>query len=376
MIKRMIIMLLLVGVVFGGIFAFQLYKAAQIKDYMKKNAEQLITVSAEKVRFESWQPQIKATGTLLAVNGSNIVPEVPGIVEKIYFNSGDSVNKSDPLLDLNADTEKAQLESLKAQVEMAKITYKRDQEQLKAQAISQAKVDEDLYDLKDKEAQQKEIEVLIEKKHIKAPFKGRLGICNLNPGNYLNTGDVIVTLQDTSALLIDFSLPQQMLPMIKVGKKIQLHFDMYPQKVFSGKITSINPIIDADTRNFLIEANVENPNGDLLPGMFGVIDLYTSEPQKFLTLPQTALTFNPYGTYVYVIEKTNQDNKENPSLRAVQRFVTTGDKRGDQVAILKGLKEGELVVTSGQMKLKNKAAVEIDNTVVPSNNPNVHIQDM
>jgi len=368
----MIIMLLLVGSVFGGIFAFQLYKASQIKEYIKKNAEQLITVSAEKVTFESWQPQIKATGTLLAVNGSDIVPEVPGIIEKIYFNSGDTVKEGEALLDLNSDVEKAQLASLKAQVEMAKITYKRDQEQLKAQAISQAKVDEDLYDLKDKEAQQKAIEVLIEKKHIKAPFKGRLGICSLNPGIYLNTGDVIVTLQDTSALLIDFSLPQQMFPTVKVGKKIQMHFDMYPQKVFSGKITSINPIIDTDTRNFLVEADVDNPNGDLLPGMFGVIDLYTSQPQKHLTLPQTALTFNPYGTYVYVVEKGNQDNKENLSLRAVQRFVTTGDKRGDQVAIIKGLKEGELIVTSGQMKLKNNTSIEIDNTVVPSKSPNVH----
>ena len=371
----MIIMLLLMGLVFGGIFAFQIYKSSQIEKFMKKNAEKIITVSAEEVKFESWQPKIKTTGTLLAVNGIDIVPEVAGVIEKIYFNSGDQVKEGAPLLDLNSDVEKAQLESLKAQVEIAKITYKRDQEQLKVQALSQAKVDEDFYDLKDKEAQKKALETLIEKKHIKAPLKGRLGICGLISGNYLNIGDEIVTLQDTTALLMDFSLPQQMISVVKVGKKIQMRFDGYPGEVFSGKVTSINPVVDVDTRSFLIEASVENPKGELLPGLFGTIDLYTSVPQDFLTLPQAALTFNPYGTYVYVIEEEGKDEKGNPRQIAVQRFVTPGDKRGDQVAILKGLKVGERVVTGGQMKLKNKVPVEIDNSVVPSRDPIVHIED-
>lgn len=367
-------MFVLMGSIASGIMGFQLYKSFKIKEFMKKNSEIPVTVSAEQIKFQEWQPQIKATGTLIADQGSEIVPEVSGMVEKVYFNSGDYVKAGDLLLDLKSDVERAQLESLKAQVEIAKITYKRDQEQMKAQALSQAKVDEDFYDLKDKQAQQKEIEAVLDKKRIRAPFKGRLGICNLNVGDYLNVGDEIVTLQDTSKLLINFSLPQQKISEVKIGQKLQMRFDGYPDQVFSGKVTSINPKVDLDTRSVLIEARVESSSTDLLPGFFCSIELYIDSPKFFLTLPQTALEFNPYGTLVYVIQERDHDEKI-PQKIAVQRFVTVGDKRGDQVAIIKGLKEGEWIVTGGQMKLKNKTPVEINNTVVPSNESLVYTQD-
>jgi membrane fusion protein (multidrug efflux system) len=225
------------------------------------------------------------------------------------------------------------------------------------QAISQATLDADIADLKNKSAQVAGQQALINKKIIRAPFGGRLGISSINPGQYVNPGDNLVTLQSLDTVYLDFFLPQQELSRLCIGQKIDLTTDAYPDSQFSGKITAINPKVETDSRNVLVEATVVNPKHELLPGMYAAVEVEAGRPESMLTVAQTAVTFNPYGETVYVIE----DNI------AKQRFVTVGQKRGDQLVILTGLKEGELVVTSGQLKLRNNSPVKVDNDVQPTN---------
>jgi membrane fusion protein (multidrug efflux system) len=191
-----------------------------------------------------------------------------------------------------------------------------------------------------------------------------LGISAINLGQYLNTGDKVITLQSLDPIYVDFSLPQQALASLKVGQKITLKIDTYKED-FVGKVTSMDPKIDASTRNIQIEATVANPNLQLYPGMFGEVDVYTDAPQRRLTLPKTAISFNPFGEIAYVITETGKDKAGKPILSVQQKFVSVGESRGDQITILKGLKEGDQVVLAGQQKLKNGTVVTIHNGVLP-----------
>jgi membrane fusion protein (multidrug efflux system) len=269
---------------------------------------------------------------------------------------------------LNADSDIALLHSLQAAADLSTTVYKRDQAQFEIQVISKAALDNDVADLKSKKAQVAQQAAIVEKKAIRAPFAGRLGITMINPGQYVNPGDKVVTLQSLDPIYVDFSVPQQRISSIAVGQKITTVTDTYPDRIFLGKISAINPQVDTATRNVQIEATIKNPKRELLPGMFASIKVDTGTRQRYLTLPQTAVSFNPYGATVYIVEKGNgPDGKQ--MLTAKQSFVTTGDTRGDQVAILSGLKAGDVVVTSGQLKLKNGSTVIINNKVQPSNNP-------
>jgi membrane fusion protein (multidrug efflux system) len=194
-----------------------------------------------------------------------------------------------------------------------------------------------------------------------APFSGRLGISAVNPGQYLNTGDAIVPLQELDSMYADFFVPQQDLVKLQVGQDVNLTVDTFPGQTFPGKITTINPVLDTITRNVEVEATFVNPDSKLVPGMSGNVVVTVGEPQKFLTLPQTAITFNPYGDIVFIIKQNGE------ALTATQTFVTTGETRGDQVAILNGLHEGDVVVTAGQVKLRNGSTVIINNSIQPSN---------
>jgi membrane fusion protein (multidrug efflux system) len=192
-------------------------------------------------------------------------------------------------------------------------------------------------------------------------------ITTVNPGQYVNPGDKIVTLQALDTMLIDFYLPQQELSRVKLGQVVAVSSDTYPGRTFNGKITSINPKVDPDSRNFQVEALINNARRELLPGMYATVDVRAGAPKEFLTLPQTAVTYNTYGDTVFIVEESGKGPDNKPVLTAKQSFVTVGEKRGDQVAILSGLKEGDTVVTSGQLKLKNGSPVVINNTVQPSN---------
>ncbi len=323
-----------------------------------------VVVTAMTAGKQEWQPQLKAVGSLRALRGVDVTTEIAGLVREIRFKSGDEVKSGAVLVQLNADSDLAQLASLKAAADLAQTTLTRDRVQLAAQAISQAQIDGDEADLKSKRAQAAAQQAIIDKKTIRAPFSGRLGITLVNPGQYLNPGDKVVTLQTIDPIYIDFNLPQQQIGGVAVGQTVTVLSDAFRGQSFDGKVTAIDAKVDTTTRNVQIEATVANPKRLLLPGMFARAAVDSGEKQSYLTLPQTAITYNPYGATVFVTAE-KKDAKGHAELQAQQVFITPGPTRGDQVAILKGVSEGDTIVTSGQLKLKNGTPVRVDNSVQP-----------
>jgi membrane fusion protein (multidrug efflux system) len=369
MTKRMIIMLIVVGVVLGGIFGYLGFRSFMMKKYMSAGGAPVVTVSSAPAVMKEWQPEISSVGTLRAVRGVDVAAEVAGLVQSVNFKSGDNVRAGHPLVLQNADVDRAQLQTLLSARDLSQSIYERNQKQFAAQAVSRAALDADAADLKVKQAQVAQQEAMLAKKTIRAPFAGRLGISPVNPGQYLNPGDQIVTLQALDSVYIDFYLPQQELSRVREGQTVFAVADTYAGKKFSGKISAISPKVDPQTRNVRIEAVFANPRHLLLPGMFATVRVQAGRAQRLLTIPRTAVTFNPYGETVYIVEEKGKTAEGKPSLIARQTFVTLGPARGDQVAILKGIKEGDQVVTGGQLKLKSGNPVVIDNTVRPLNDP-------
>src|ERR1700737_4613910 len=333
--KRMTIMLIAVGLLIGGLVGFNFFKGYMMQKYMGKGPQPPATVSAMKAEYQVWQPQLNAVGTLRAVRGVDVTTEVAGLVRSINFKSGDEVKAGQVLAQLNADSDIAQLHSLEAAAELASTVYERDKAQLAAEVISKAQVDTDAGDLKSKRAQVAQQQAVVEKKTLRAPFAGKLGISIVNPGQYLNPADKLVTLQTIDPIYVDFFLPQQQLPQVAIGQQVTLSTDAYKDASFTGKINAINPKVDPSTRNVQIEATVPNSKRQLLPGMFATVKVTAGAEQRHLTLPQTAITYNPYGDTVFVVKKAEQkddkkdekkdgkkDDKGAPSLVAQQVFVT------------------------------------------------------
>ena len=369
MIKRMLVMLVLVGAVLGGVFGFKTFVDEKVKEFMAGAGNPPQTVSTAQAAITQWQPQLEAVGSLRAVRGADLSLEVPGVVEEINFQSGDEVQVGAVLLRLRGDDEIAKLESLEAVARLSQITYDRDVKQLRAQAISQAVVDNDEANLRNNKAQVAQQKAIVDKKILRAPFAGQLGIRQVDLGQYLGAGTAIVTLQSLTPIYVDFLLPQQAFDQIKVGQSVAAKVDAYPGKAFAGAITAINPRVDAATRNVQVRVTLDNADHKLLPGMYATVDIDTGAPQHLVTLPQTAISYNPYGNLVYLVDDKGKDAAGKPLLIARQTFVTTGATRGDQVSILKGVKEGDVVVTGGQMKLRNGSPLLINNTVKPLDDP-------
>lgn len=366
MVKRMIIMLVATGLVLGAIFGFQAYKNSMIKQFMSSMAAPPQSVSTVTADVQQWQPRLSSVGTLRAVNGADLASEVAGIVEEVNVNSGDDVAAGTVLLRLRAEDDVARLRSLEATAELAAITYQRNERQLRVQAISQATVDSDAANLKNARAQVAEQKAVIDKKTIRAPFAGRLGIRHVDRGQYLSAGATIVTLQALDPIYVDFYLPQQALDEIRVGQPVTAIVDTWPDQPFAGTISAVNPKVELATRNVQVRATLKNPDRKLLPGMFASVTIESGEPSRHITLPQTAITYNPYGDTVYlVVEEGTQENGE-PKRVAKQSFVTLGGTRGDLVAVLKGVEPGQTVVSGGQMKLRNGVPVTINNSVQPT----------
>jgi len=375
MAKRMIIMLVLVALVLGGIFGFEAFKAKMIKQFLAGFGNQPQTVATTVAGTQPWQPQLKAVGSLRAVNGADLSLEVSGIVDQIQFKSGDDVKAGAPLVTLRDDDDVAKLASLEAQADLARITLERDQKQFKVQAVSQQVLDTDAANLKNNKALADQQRAIVAKKVVKAPFAGHLGIRQVDIGQYLNAGTTIVTLQALDPIFVDFSLPQQALAQLQVGQKVTALVDTYPGESFTGELVAIDPKVDSATRNLSIRAAFKNPDHKLLPGMYATAQIDTGTPQQFITLPLTAITYNAYGSTAFLIEDKGKDDKGQPILQARQIFVTTGDTRGDQVAVVKGIKAGDQVVIAGQVKLRNGSPVIVNNSVVPSNDADPVIKD-
>ena len=368
--RRMIIMLISVFVLFGLIFGWKGFKAVMLARYLSHMHEATVTVSTMKVGFSTWNPVLKGVGSLRAIIGVEVTTELAGMVQKIYLRPGTLVKEGDLLVQLNADSEIGQLQSLEAQVVLAKLTFERDKAQYAVHAVSKQAVDTDEWSLKNLQGQVTQQSANVQKKTLRAPFTGRIGISHVNPGQYLTPGDKVTTLQTLNPIYFDFYMPQQALAQLKLNQETILSTDTFLNKKFHGKITTIEPAVDTNNRNVLVEATIANPKFELTPGMFANVEVDTATPLIYLTLPQSAVSFNPYGDIVYVIKDSGKkDSQHHPVLVAHQVFVTTGDTRGDQIAILKGLHDGDIVVTSGQLKLKNGSLVTINNTVQPSNSP-------
>jgi membrane fusion protein (multidrug efflux system) len=367
MTKRMVIMLVVVGLLFGGIFGYKAFMGIMMKKYMSAGGTPPVTVSTIHASNDAWQQKLKAVGSLRAVRGVDLASEISGLVRSVNFKSGDEVKAGQLLVQLNADPDSAQLHALEAAADLAEIAYERDKKQIEAQAISQSTLDSAFADFKTKQAQVNQQAAVIAKKAILAPFAGRLGISFINPGQYLNSGDKIVTLQSLDSIFVDFSLPQQELSLVSKGQTAVAFTDAYPGTTFTGKITAVNPKVDPSSRNVQVEVVIANPGHELLPGMYATVEILYGSVQHYLTLPRTAVTFNPYGETVYLVDEKGKDKAGKPALIARQTFVTLGPARGDQVAILSGVKLGDQVVTSGQLKIKNGSPLIINNQAQPLN---------
>lgn len=366
--KRMIIMLIGVGILFGAIAIYKIIGALMLAHFMATNVP-IATVSTMKVDYSPWQPTINSVGSTRAIRGVDVTTELAGMVQTIYFTPGADVKEGDILVQLNADTENATLHALQASAELARLTYERDKQQFAIKAISKQVLDTDLQNLKNAIAQATAQAATVQKKTIRAPFSGHLGINLVNPGQFLNAGTAVVTLQTLDPLYFDFYMPQQSLALLKLNAPVMVNSDAAPNKTFHGTVTTINPVVNVDTRNVQVEATIANPTRELLPGMYAAVTINTGQPTQYLTLPQSAISFNPYGALVYIVHESGKDKQDKDILIAKQSFVITGDVRGDQIVILKGLKKGDTVVTSGQLKLKNGSRIAINNKVQPANNP-------
>jgi membrane fusion protein, multidrug efflux system len=366
MTKRMVIMLAAAAIVFGGIFGFQAFKAAMIKKFISAMGSPPQTVSAVSAALSEWQPKVEAVGSLRAVLGADLSLEVAGVVDTITFNSGDDVEQGKQLLKLRAGDDAAKLESLQAMADLSEIVYERDQKQFKMQAVSQATLDTDAANLKNAKAQVTQQQAILDKKILRAPFDGRVGLRLVDLGQYLGAGTVVVTMQALDPIFVDFYVPQQSVDQVRLGQSVTVKVDAFRDQTFSGEISALNPKVDASNRNLQVRAVLKNPDHKLLPGMYATTEIAIGAPQSYITLPQTAITYNPYGNTVYVVDNKGAGADGKAQLVARQTFVTTGPTRGDQVAVLKGIAEGDMIVTAGQIKLHNGSVILIDNSITPT----------
>jgi membrane fusion protein (multidrug efflux system) len=320
------------------------------------------TVSTITAHATKWQDTIQAVGTIRAVRGADLASELSGVVDSVNFDSGKDVAAGTVLLRLRPDDDAAHLADLQAAADLAAANLARDQKQFRAQAVSQASIDADSSHLRSARAQVDQALALQAEKIVRAPFAGRLGLRMVDQGQYLPAGTTIVTLQALDPLYVDFAIPQQSLGDVRIGQSATLHVDAYPNQDLPAQIAAISPKVDAASRMVQIRATTPNADHKLLPGMFATVTLRIGSAHDYITLPNAAIVFNPYGSLVYVVENGV----------AHQAVVRTGPTRGDQVAILAGLHEGAVVVTAGQIKLRQGSPVTINNTVQPADDASPH----
>ncbi|CUA95385.1 efflux RND transporter periplasmic adaptor subunit [Thiomonas bhubaneswarensis] len=385
--KRMIIMLIIAAVLIGGVVWFQHFKNTMIAKAIKGMANPPQTVSTIVAKESSWQPTVDALGNLRASQQASLSSQVAGIVTAIHFKSGEKVRAGQVLAQISDAPQRAQLAQLQAQVgqlqaqrDLAQTTLKRDEAQLKVQAISQAVVDTDRANLASIDAQLKALaeqinaqKAVLDQARITAPFSGVLGIRQINLGQYLAPGTAAVTLQALDPMDIDFTVPQNQIDLVHVGMNAEVTTNAAPGQIFTARVIAVEPQVNTATRNLTVRARIPNPKGQLLPGVFASVRLSDGKPRDYVTLPNAAVAYNPYGATVYIVKDEGKAADGKPKLTAEQRFVTTGPTRGDQVAILSGVKPGETVVTAGQLKLRNGSPILINNSVQPADSPNPQV---
>jgi membrane fusion protein (multidrug efflux system) len=323
------------------------------------------TVTATTAKEQHWETNITATGSVVAVQGVTVSSEMAGKVTKIAFESGATVAAGDLLVQLDTSTEEAQLRAFEAAAALAKLNLDRTKELREKNTTSQADLDSSDAQAKQADAAADGVRAVIAKKTIRAPFAGRLGLRLVNLGQILKEGDAIASLQTLDPIYVNFSLPQQRLAEIAVGITVRVTSDATPGETLEGKVTAVNPDVDAVTRNVRVQATLVNSAEKLRPGMFATVTVVLPAKQDVRVIPASAVLYAPYGDSVFVIDEKKDEKTGAVEKVLRQQFVRLGDTRGDFVAVLSGLKEGESIVTSGVFKLRPGEPVVIDNTLAP-----------
>jgi membrane fusion protein, multidrug efflux system len=369
MIKRMLLMLGVVLLVLAGL-GFVKYRQIQTAIAQGSSfAPPPTAVTTVIAKRETWPSTMQVIGTTAAIQGVTVSADLPGTVDKINFESGKAVNAGDVLVDLDTRQERAQLAAAQADWNLAHINYERQQKLVEQGVVARTEFDNAQAQEKSTQAHVGEIKATIERKTIRAPFSGILGIRQINLGQYLAAGQAIVSLQALNPIYVNFGVPQQESTQMQVGRVLHVTSDNLPGAQFTGRVTAVDSVINETTRNIQVQATMSNPGGKVRPGMFVQVDVGLGGSRQVVELPATAINYAPYGDSVFVVTDM-QDPKSKKTYRGVrQQFVKVEGSRGDQVGVVSGLNPGEEVVSSGVFKLRNGAAVEVNNKIQPPNNP-------
>lgn len=366
--KRVFLTTLIALLVVGAIFGYKFHTLRETAAAMAARQPAPSSVSTAPAVAQTWRSELSAIGTVESFQGVTLRSEIEGRIVRIAFESGATVKEGDVLVELDNATEAAELKSREAAARLASASLERAVGLRRTSTNTESDLDTAEATHAQAIAAVEVMKSTLAKKRIVAPFSGRVGIRQVNVGQFLNKGDVVVSLEAVNPVYVDFALPQQELPHLKAGLPVRINVDAYPDRHFTGQIEAIDPRVTEATRNVRIRAIVPNVDETLRPGLFASVSVLLPTETPVLELPATAIVYSPYGNSVYVVvEKSAQDGSKQ--LVAEQRFITTGAKRGDQIAIVKGLTADEQVVTAGQMKLRNGAPVIINNSLLPANSP-------
>jgi len=357
MFKQNLIILLIIGIIFGSLFGFKFYQINQGK--LQKQPSPAAVVAITEVNQEAWQPTLEVVGTLVAVSGVDVSNEIAGKVTAIHFQSSQTVEKGQLLLELDSETDRAELKGLLAEQKLATLRRQRVAKLIRDKFTSQSEHDQSIAQLAEAKADVESKQTIIKKKQIKAPFSGELGIRQVNLGQYLVPGSAIVNLQNRNPIYVDFTIPERHLGELGLEQLITLNVQAFPQQSFNGSVTAINPSIDFETRSVKVRATLKNTENYLRPGMFANVKVISNQQATVLTLPDTAITFNPYGNSVFVI------NDEQQTLTVQNRQVETGMIRDGRIEVISGLNKGERVVSAGQINLRNGMQIVPDKKPAP-----------
>jgi membrane fusion protein (multidrug efflux system) len=351
--SRFVIVIIFLGVVLGGIFGYKFMQFGQMKEMMSQPQPPAI-ISVTKATTENWQPAIKAVGSIEAINGIEVANEVPGVIENIGFESGDTVSKGDVLVRLDAAIDEAALRTRRAEAQLAEQEFKRVSDLLPKRAVSQSQYDEAKANFDAARARVNEAEAQLNKKVIRAPFDGKLGIRMVDQGQYIATGTPIVEINMLNPIYVDYTLSEKFLPDVDQGYPVSVTVAAVPDQTFEGEVSAINTSVNPETRTVRMRATLDNEENLLRPGMFATIQTGQPRDNEVVTLPRTAISYNTYGNFVYVVEEN-----DNGELIVSRRSVTTGEVRDGRAAVLSGLEEGETVVAKGLLRLRAGQRVEI-----------------
>lgn len=373
--RRMLIMLLLSAVLFGGVFGMKWFGNKKMNEFLNAMPTPAVTVSSAKAQKMVWDNRLESIGSLVPVNGADLTAEVDGVVTNIYFDSGDTVKRGDLLLSMASASEQGELKRLQAQAELAELNRKRSEQLFQRKTISKSEYDTAVAETNVALAAVQAQKGRLEQKSVKAPFDGKLGLRRVNVGQYLGIGVPIATLQKLDPIDVDFSLPEHYLSILNTELTVAVKVDAYGNEVYEGQVKAIEPKVNPETRNVDVRARLANPDGKLKPGLFATVVISLPSSDEVVAIPRSSVNYTSYGNSVFVVQKNPdaQPPQEEPNpmmgpytdLEVIQRFVTLGEARGDFVAVKEGLNAGDEIASSGLLKLRNKQPVIIDNSNAP-----------